>query len=491
MRLDDAARQRVGVNRRGLLDAMASGEPIYGVNTGFGSLATQRIADESLRDLQRNLIRSHAAGAGAALPEDVVRAMLVILGGSLVRARSGVRAEVVDAIVALLNTGVTPIVPEIGSVGASGDLAPLAHVALVLIGEGHARQGGRVVSGEQALAAARIKPIVLQAKEGLALINGTHLMAGRMALLHSDWERIESAAILATALSIDACRATDSFLDDRVYIARNQPGAVRAAERLRDMLAGSQIIPSHRVNDPRVQDPYSFRCAPIVLGSVLETLDGVWAALERELGAVTDNPLVFPSRGEAADPAAGVEVISAGNFHGMPIALPMDVLAICLAHVAGIAERRVYHMLSALEPGTGLSPFLSHHPGLESGLMVAQYTAAACCNELAMLATPASVRNIPTSAGMEDYNSFGPAAAAKAARAMDLTRTVVAIELLCGVEALDRHRPLRSGPAVERVRETIRGVVPPYRGDRPPSPDIAAIEGLIRNGAFENRAGGE
>jgi histidine ammonia-lyase len=282
-------------------------------------------------------------------------------------------------------------------------------------------------------------------------------MTARLALLRTRFDRLFPAALAAAAMSLDACRSTDSFLDPRVYEARNQPGPASVARSMRELLTGSEIIPSHRQgDDPRVQDPYSIRCAPYVLGAVLDSVRTVWAALGAELGAVTDNPLVLPAPGED-----GVDIVSAGNFHGMPVAIPLDTLAIGLAHIAGIAERRIDQMLSAHDPETHLRPFLSPKPGLHSGYMIVQYTAAAFCNELAGLAAPASVVNIPTSAGIEDYNSFGPRSAAKADRAMDLVERVVAIELLCAAQGLESHRPLRSGAGVERAHAAVRAVVPP------------------------------
>jgi histidine ammonia-lyase len=470
----------IAQGRRRLEAVLGDGEAHYGVNTGFGSFSRERIGHAELQDLQRNLVRSHAAGVGPPLATPTVRGMMLLLAASLSRGLSGVRAETAAGLVAMLNArapngaiGVTPVVPSIGSVGASGDLAPLAHVALVLIGEGEAEFGGRRMTGGEALYAAGITPVTLEAKEGLALINGTHLMAAEGALLAVDTARVLAAALTAAAMSIDACRATDAFLDPRVHDARRQPGQAEVARRVSAMLAGSGIIPSHTLNDPRVQDPYSLRCVPQVLGAAVDALRYVTGALERELGAVTDNPLVFEDG-----------IVSAGNFHGMPLALPLDVLAIALAHVAGIAERRVYHMLSGFDPETGLPPFLSPKPGLHSGLMIAQYTAAACVNELVGLASPASVANVSTSAGMEDYNSFGPRSAAKARRALELCRSVVAIELLAAGEAIEHHRPLRSGPAVERALEAVRAVVPKLTADRPPAPDIAAIERLIAAGAI-------
>jgi histidine ammonia-lyase len=326
---------------------------------------------------------------------------------------------------------------------------------------------------------AGLAPLVLEAKEGLALINGTHLMAGAAALVLADLEPLWAAALAAAALSIDACRGTDAFLDERVHLARGQDGQSEVARRLRALIAGSEIVPSHLHGDPRVQDPYSLRCAPQVLGAAHDALAFARAVVARELGAITDNPLVFPS-----DPAHTRQVVSAGNFHGMPLALALDTLIIALVHVAGISERRTYYILAASDAENPLHPQLASVPGLCSGLMVAQYVAAACCNELIGLATPASVANIPTSAGIEDYNSMGATSARKARRALDRVTDVVAIELLCAAEALEYQRPLRSGAGVEAAFATVRSVVSRRTGDRPPAPDIRALGQLIRAGSF-------
>lgn len=477
--LAQEASERLRAGRSALEQAIAGGAAIYGVNTGFGSLSTQRISDSDLRQVQRNLVRSHAAGVGEPLPIPTVRAMLLLLAASLCRGASGVRQVVAQRVVDLLSAGITPVVPEIGSVGASGDLAPLAHAALVLIGEGEAFVDGARVSGGEALERAGLAPLALEAKEGLALLNGTHLMAARGALTLADVERLFDAAIAAAAMSIDACRGTDAFLDPRVHESRGQIGQIEAARRIADCIEGSQIVPAHLHDDPRVQDPYSLRCAPQALGAARDTIDFARAIIERELGAITDNPLVFASEDDA-----GRRVISAGNFHGAPLAIALDALAIALAHVAGIAERRVYYILAASDEENPLNPHLSPQPGLHSGMMIAQYTAAACCNELIGLASPASVANIPTSAGMEDYNSFGARSAAKAERAARLCRSVVAIELLCAAEALEYQRPLRSGPGVERAHAVVRAASPRLTADRPLAPDIAAVEQRIAQGAF-------
>lgn len=454
------------------------GLPHYGINTGFGSLSQNQIATEDLAALQVNLIRSHAAGVGAALEPEIVRAMMLILAASLSRGYSGVRLKVVEQILNLLNNDITPVVPESGSVGASGDLAPLAHVVLVMMGEGEVITNNARITGAQALQNANIEPIQLAAKEGLALINGTHLMTGRFALLSQDLKRVVNAATIANAMSIDAARASHSYLDQRVYQVRNQSGAQRIASTLTNTLAESSIVTSHASDDPRVQDPYSFRCSPLVLGSVVDSFDACFIKLNEELGAVTDNPLVFETESGIPD------IVSAGCFHGMPVALPMDTLAIGISHLAGIAERRVYHILSVFDPQSNLAAFMSPTPGVMSGFMIVQYSAAAMCNELIGLANPASVANLSTCAGMEDYNSFGPRSAAKAARAVELARSIIAIELLCSSEGIEAHRPHTSGKAVEDAVKTIRAVVPSLTEDRSPSPDISAIEELIKEEAF-------
>ncbi|MGC4092568.1 MAG: aromatic amino acid lyase [Polyangiaceae bacterium] len=358
-----------------------------------------------------------------------------------------------------------------------GISAPLAHAALVLLGEGEGTLNGELLPGRELLARLGLAPLELSAKEGLALINGTHLMAAQGALFFADAERLLSAALCAAAMSIDACRGTDAFLDARVHDARGQPGQQRIAERVLKLIRGSEIVPSHLHDDPRVQDPYSLRCVPQVVGAAFDLLEFGRASIERELGAVTDNPLVFAQGAERA-------VVSAGNFHGMPLAVALDTAILALCHVAGIAERRVYYILAASDAQNPLNPHLSPVPGLHSGLMIAQYVAAACCNEIVGLATPASAVNFPTSAGMEDYNSFGATSASKARRALDRAMDVIAIELLCAAEALEYQRPLRSGDGVEQAHATVRSVVSRRTADRPPAPDIAAIRALIHAGAF-------
>lgn len=476
--LDAACAASLDAARQTLLQSIADGQAYYGINTGFGSLSQTRVDGAVLGELQQNLIRSHAAGIGRPLDDEIVRAMMVVLAASLARGVSGVRSELVRHICSMLNAGVVPIVPETGSVGASGDLAPLSHVALAMIGEGRVRVRGVEHDAAGALAQAGIKPIVLEAKEGLALINGTHLMSGRSALVCHDFARTFHAALVANAMSMDACRVSHRFLDARVYDVRGHAGGKVIASALRTLLDGSEIVLSHAEDDTRVQDPYSFRCSPGVLGPVWDLATMVRQAIETELGAVSDNPLVFVKGAQA-------DIISAGNFHGMPVALPMDTLALCACHVSGISERRLFHMLSVFDPESGLKPFLSPRPGLHSGYMVVQYAAAAACNELIGLSTPASVSNLPTCAEMEDYNSFGPRCVAKASRCVALMRSVVAAELLCAAQGLEAHRPLRSGERVEEAHALIRRHVGALDHDRPPAPDLAELSRLIERGTFD------
>ena len=478
VQLSNEAQSAINACRTRLETVFADGQPHYGINTGFGSLSRKQIDSQDLENLQVNLIRSHAAGVGDPLDSEIVRSMMLVLAASLSRGYSGVRLIVVEQILNLLNHNITPIVPESGSVGASGDLAPLAHVVLVMMGEGEAIVENTRIPGEQALKQVGIEPIKLAAKEGLALINGTHLMTGRFALISQDLKRVVNAGVIANAMSIDAARASHSYLDERVYRVRNQSGATRIARILSKVLSESTIVTSHSSDDPRVQDPYSFRCSPLVLGAVIDSFDACFAKLIEELGAVTDNPLIFETDSDTPD------IVSAGCFHGMPVALPMDSLAIGISHLAGIAERRVYHMLSVFDPQSNLTAFMSPKPGVMSGFMIVQYAAAAMCNELIGLANPASVANLSTCANMEDYNSFGPRSAAKATRAVKLARSIIAIELLCSSEGIEAHRPHSSGKAIEDAVTIIRKAVPSLTEDRSPSPDIAAIETLIMDEAF-------
>ncbi len=460
---------------RTLVDAAADGaDPVYGVNTGFGSLSRHRVAPEETAEIQRNLLRSHAAGVGEPLDAEVVRGMQVLLLASLCRGHSGVRPDVVDMLAALLNGDVVPVVPGRGSVGASGDLAPLAHAALVMIGEGEAMVGeAGPMPGAEALTQAGLQPLTLAAKEGLALINGTHLMAATLAIACDDIDLLLAAAQDAAAMSIDASRASLGPMDPRLHEARGQAGQVAVAEWIREQLEGSEILADHAEDDPRVQDPYCLRCIPQVIGAALESLMHVRSVVEAELSAVTDNPLIFPEDGD---------ILSGGNFHGMPLAIAADTAKIALCHIAGIAERRVFWLLSGRDCENPVPAYLSPVPGLHSGLMIAQYTAASLCNELQTIASPASVGNIPTSAGIEDYNSMGATAAHYLRIAVGLTTRGVAIELMVAAEGIEHQRPLRSGEGVEQTHAAVRAAVPHLEGDRPPGPDIEAIAGLIEAG---------
>ncbi len=479
-----AAMARVAASRAVVQRALESGKAVYGLNTGFGSLSRVRIDHSRACELQRNIIRSHAAGVGEHLPREVSRALMVVLAASLARGASGVRPETLERVVAYINHHIDPAIPSRGSVGASGDLAPLAHAALTLLGEGEIWHNGRIEPAAWATRSFGFDPLQLEEKEGLALLNGTHMMCAIGALLCHDFRTAFGAALSAAAMAIDAAKATDRFLDSRIHDWRRQPGQVEVAARLRGQLAGSAILPSHAVDDPRVQDPYSLRCTPQVLGAALDAFRFVEGAVERELGAVTDNPLVFAAGAGAGDGNTAGDIVSGGNFHGMPLAIPLDLLAIACSHVAGISERRTFWVVSGFDQFAGHRPYLATDPGVDSGLMIAQYSAAACVNEIATLSNPASVTNIPTSAGIEDYNSFGSTSALKAMRCVSLMRSVVAIELLVMAEALETHRPLKSGAGVEQAHAVVRSLVPRLDRDRAPSPDIRAIEGLIASGAF-------
>ncbi|MSQ90661.1 MAG: histidine ammonia-lyase [Phycisphaerales bacterium] len=475
--LGAASAQRLDESRRGMLAHAAAGSALYGINTGFGSFSHVRLASDQLALLQANLIRSHSAGVGDPLETETVRAMMVILAASLARGHSGVRPALVESICAHLNHGLSPIVPSRGSVGASGDLAPLAHVAQGLIGEGMMQFKGQVMRASEAQAASGIAPIRLEEKEGLALINGTHLMTALGALAIHDTQNLLHAALAATAMGIDGCRGASSMLDARIHAARNQPGQIAVAAALRELLQNSQIGPAHAQNDPRVQDPYSLRAAPQVLGAVVDAFQFAKRTITNELGAVTDNPLVFGS-------AKACEVLSGANFHGMPLAISLDLLRVALCHLAGIGERRIYWALSGHDKESKLPAHLSAHPGMRSGLMIVQYTAAALCNELRTLAYPSSVGNISTCAGIEDYNSMGATSALQARDAVRLTRAVVACELLVMAEAIEFQRPLLSGTGVEHAHHRVRTQVMRLGEDRSPSPDIAAISAMILDGLF-------
>jgi histidine ammonia-lyase len=470
--LDAADRERIAAGRAVVEATLAAGEPVYGVTTGFGRLESVRIEAGQAEELQVNLVRSHAVGSGEPLPEEIVRAMLLLLAGSLARGHSGVRPELVELVLGLVERGVTPVVPSKGSVGSSGDLAPLAHLALVLIGEGEAVVAGDRLPGADALSSAGLEPVRLTAKEGLALINGTHLMAAAGALAVRDAGRLVEAATVAVALSLEAFKGSTVPFDARLHALRRHPGADRVAARLRALLAGSEVVASH-ADCGRVQDPYTLRCAPQVIGAVADALAYARAAVERELGAVTDNPLVFPGDGD---------VLSGGNFHGQPLSLPLDHLALAICELASFSERRTYALLSPSY--AGLPAFLTPRPGLSSGLMIAQYAAAALVNECQVLAHPAGAGSIPTSAGQEDFNSMGALAALKARTVVENAAQVIATELVCACQGLEFHRPLRTTAALEDAVERVREYVPRVEEDRSLAGELAELAAAIRTGAL-------
>lgn len=457
----------VVASRRAVEAAVARGDTVYGVNTGFGKLAHVRIKPEQARDLQRNLIRSHASGVGDPLPADAVRAMMLLRANVLLRGTSGVRPELPRLIVGMLNAQVHPRVPSQGSVGASGDLAPLAHLALAMIGEG---EDGATLRSKG------LVPIVLEAKEGLAFVNGTQAQTGMAALLVHDAWKLWGAAHAAAAMSLEAVRGTPEPFDARVHDARPHPWQQRSAALLRELLADSEIRESHRENDPRVQDAYSLRCTPQILGAAGEGLAFAERLVATELNAATDNPLVF-----------GDDVISGGNFHGQPIALALDVIGIALATLAGLAERRLERIVNP-DLSSGLPPFLARDPGVESGFMTPQIAAAALVAECRVLATPASVQSVPTEGNQEDVVPMGMTAAWKAERILGNAARIVAVELLAAAQGLDFLKPLRPGRGVARTYAAVRAAVPALDGDRPFTADIERIASGVRAGAFDPEA---
>jgi histidine ammonia-lyase len=475
--LDPAARAEL-VRSRGLVEAaIASGQTIYGINTGFGKLANVRIAPDQLDQLQVNLIRSHSAGVGAPLPADVVRALMLLRANVLLRPTSGVRPDLVEALVGMLNAGVLPVVPEQGSVGASGDLAPLSHVALALMGEGHVMGPDGPVPARSALAAAGLAPVRFAPKEGLSFINGTQAQTAMLALLVHDARVLWRSATGAAAMSLEALRGTPAPLDPRIHEARPHPGQIEAADLMRRLLADSEIRESHREGDPRVQDAYSLRCAPQVLGAVADAIRFVAGTVEVELNASTDNPLVFPDG----------EVISGGNFHGQPVAQALDILALTLTTLQAIAERRVERLVNP-DLSQGLPAFLTSDPGLCSGYMMVQITAASLVAESRALAMPASIGSIPTDANQEDFVPMGMAAAYKAQRILANARRVVGAELLCAAQGLEFLRPLRPGKGVERLHSRLRALQPPVallEADRPPAPDLERLARAVADGELD------
>jgi len=474
--LSPAARAHMTETRAVVDGLVARGAVAYGVTTGFGKLSDVAIPRACLRDLQRNLVRSHAAGVGAPLPTREVRAMVLLRANVLARGHSGTRPEVAELLLEMLARGVHPVIPEQGSVGASGDLAPLAHLALVLIGEGEAEFRVERLPGTEALRRAGLTPVVLEPKEGLALINGTQAHTAVAALALADALVCWQTAHAAGAMTLDALMGTPDAFDARLHLARGQEGQTESAALLRALLAGSEIRESHRDGDPRVQDAYALRCMPQVHGPALDALRFAAGLLGRELNAATDNPLVF------ADGA----LVSGGNFHGQVGALAADVLAIALANLATMSERRTDRLVHP-DLSHGLPAFLAVDPGVDSGYMMAQVTAAALASECKTLAVPASVDTIPTGAGKEDVVPMAMGAALKLRRQVANVRRVLAVELLCAARALDLRLPLRAGHGAARAHAAVRALVPPLDADRPPAPDLARIEAAIAGGVFVPR----
>jgi histidine ammonia-lyase len=459
---------------RAVVDRFAQGDaPVYGINTGFGSFAEVRIPTESLDALQLNLLRSHAAGVGEPLPVAAVRAMTALRANVLAKGFSGIRAETLQLLVELLNRRVHAVVPSRGSVGASGDLAPLAHLALVLIGEGETWHEERRESGADGLTRAGLRAATLAPKEGLALINGTQASTALLGLALARAERLARTADIVAALSIDGLQGSMRPFDPRIHVARGIAGQSVSAANLNALLAQSPINASH-ANCGRVQDAYSMRCAPQVHGAAREALQFARRIFEAEANAATDNPMVFANEGD---------IVSGGNFHGAPVSIAADVLCIGVVQLATISERRSDRLVNPAL--SGLPAFLTRHGGLQSGLMMAQVTAAAVTSELKTMAHPASVDTIPTSANKEDHVSMSMAASLKALRAAELAETVLAVEVLCACQAIDLLAPLTSSPSLTRVHEFIRARVPTLDDDRPPSRDLALIHEMIASGDLE------
>ncbi|MGB9988103.1 histidine ammonia-lyase [Pseudoduganella rhizocola] len=451
---------------------VAKGDAAYGINTGFGLLAKTRIPDDKLEQLQRNLILSHSVGTGELMADHVVRLLMLMKIGSLARGYSGIRPIVIESLIALYNAGIMPAIPVKGSVGASGDLAPLSHMTLALLGVGEVRVNGELMQAADALKAAGIAPVVLAAKEGLALINGTQASAalGLHGLFMA--ERLLEAGMVTGSLSIDAAKGSDSPFDARVHEVRGQPGQIAAASIYRQLVSGSAIRASHLVGDERVQDPYCLRCQPQVMGACWDIIGNAARTLLIEANAVTDNPLLF-NDGE-------VQVVSGGNFHAEPVAFAADTLALAIAEIGSISERRIALLIDATL--SGLPPFLVREPGVNSGFMIAHVTAAALASENKALAHPASVDTIPTSANQEDHVSMATFAARRLDDMAHNTATIVGIELLAAAQGIDFHRPLRTAAHLEHVHAQLRQKVPFFDADRYFAPDIEAAKQMVLKG---------
>ena len=470
-----AARVRCEESRRVVEEIVAAGRTVYGVNTGFGKLSDVHIEPSQLSQLQFNLVRSHSVGLGPPLPEVDARAMMLLRANVLSLGYSGCRPLLIDTLAAMLEHGVTPVIPEKGSVGASGDLAPLAHLALAMIGEGEAFYRGERLPSAEALRRTGIEPVQLQVKEGLALLNGTQAMAAVGAIALYRAERLVRLADVAGAMALEALRGTPVAFDERIHLARPHPGQVAVAAHLRELLRDSEIRKSHLENDPRVQDAYSLRCMPQVHGAVRGALTHVREIVETETGSATDNPLVFSETGE---------VFSGGNFHGAPLALAFDYAAIATTDLMSISERRIDRLVNP-DANDSLPPFLTAHPGMSSGFMMMQVTAVALLCEAKVLAHPASIDNVPTDGGKEDHVSMGMTAATKLRSIVDLAEHVTAIELITAAEGLEYRAPLQPGQGVRRAHEIVRSHVARLTNDRPLAPDIEKIVIAIRAGEFD------
>ncbi|NLO65727.1 MAG: histidine ammonia-lyase [Firmicutes bacterium] len=467
--LDGTQLEKVARSRQFLDRLLTKGEPVYGINTGFGKLAETRISPENVHDLQRNLILSHSCGVGPPLPPQIVKAMIILRANALMKGYSGVRVELIQSLVDLVTHGVIPFVPSQGSVGASGDLVPLAHMAAVLMGEGQAYYQGELLPAKEALTRAGLDPFSLEAKEGLALINGTQFMTAFGIQALADSGIILKTADVISALTLEALAAIPSAFDERVHALRCHPGQIEAAENLRRLLAGSRLV--YQREHSRVQDAYSLRCIPQVHGASRDVYRYVEGVLDTEINSVTDNPILFAEDGD---------VISAGNFHGQPVAFALDFLAIALAEIANISERRVERLVNPQI--SGLPPFLSPASGLNSGYMIVQYTAAALVSENKVLAHPASVDSIPTSANQEDHVSMGSIAARKLHGIVPNVQSVLAIELICACQALEFREREKLAPAAAAVYDLVRSYIPPLQEDRYFESEIQRAKELVVSG---------
>jgi histidine ammonia-lyase len=480
--LGDDAREKV-VRCRNVLEELAGSKVIYGINTGFGALSNIMVSPADLEDLQLNLVRSHAAGVGPALPTDVTRAMMLHRANTLAKGLSGIRLPTLETLIAMINSRVHPIIPERGSVGASGDLAPLAHLALVMIGEGYAEHSGKTQEGSEALRAASIAPVQLKAKEGLALVNGTQMMTGIGALMTHDITRLVDFAERSAALSLEVLEGLAEAFDERLHQARPHRGQIASARHMAELLAGGKLVGSgeHRIlKGMHRQDPYSLRCVPQVMGAVRDATDYASGIIETELNSANDNPLIFPE---------DRVILSGGNFHGQPIALVLDLLGIAAATVGNFVERRITRLLDP-KLNSGLPAFLvpsEAKPGVSSGLMASQYTAAALASEDKIMAHPASVDSIPTSADFEDFVSMGPSSALKLMRIEENVRTIVAIELICATEAAETRGIENLSPANRETCRFVRKVVPKLREDREISRDITRLTEVLKQSDPEER----